>query len=33
MTKRSAKGALSYEIFSNTKLSKYIEKLSSGAKI
>lgn len=33
MTKRSAKGTLSYEIISNTDLSKYIEKLSSGSKI
>ena len=32
MTKRSAKGTLSYEIISNTDLSKYIEKLSSGSK-
>ena len=33
MTKRSAKGTLSYEIIPNTDLSKYIEKLSSGSKI
>ena len=32
MTKRSAKGTLSYEIIANTDLSKYIEKLSSGLK-
>lgn len=31
MTKRSAKGTLSYEIIPNTDLSKYIEKLSSGS--
>lgn len=30
MTKRSAKGTLSYEIIPDTDLSKYVEKLSSG---